>query len=211
MEWAAWAVAPADTMYFPALENLIQYLGALPGVGRRSAQRIAFHILRMDEEQVSELSRALATVRQEIRFCRECGGLTDQEVCDICTDDERDGSLLCVVEEPGDIFAIERTGEYRGRYHVLGGALSPLDGVGPGDLRMEQLSERARPPVNEVFLATNPTLEGDATARYIADLLEDTSIKLTRISHGIPTGTTLEFADQTALARSIRGRRDFEE
>lgn len=172
---------------------------------------MAFHVLRMDPGQVRELARSFTRVQEEIRFCDRCGSLTDSDLCFVCTDGRRDATLLCVVEEAGDVFAIERTGEFRGRYHVLGGALSPLDGIGPADLNLKQLLERLdQEPVQELFLATNPTLEGDATARYVGELVFPRSLKITRISHGIPTGTPLEFADEGALARSIRGRRSME-
>ena len=195
-------------MFFPSLDNLVKNLSGLPGIGQRSALRIAFHILRMDDEQANQLARSLQTVRREIHFCKVCAGLTDQTVCEYCQDDSRSSDLLCIVEEPGDIFAIEKTGEFKGKYHVLGGALSPLDGIGPGELRIRELEERCgKDQVSELFVATNPTLEGDATAQYLADLFsQKPEIKLTRISHGIPTGTQIEFADRAALARSIRGR-----
>ena len=196
-------------MYFPALDNLIRMLAALPGVGRRSAMRIAFHFLRADHEQVEQLSAAMLAIRREIRFCSQCGGLTDRELCNICDDPARSAGMICVVEEPGDIFAIEKTGEFGGTYHVLGGALSPLDGIGPEQLRLPELLNRIKKDADlELFIATNPTLEGDATADYLQDLLKDYAVRITRISHGIPTGTPIEFADRAALARSIRGRRD---
>ena len=195
-------------MYFPALDNLIRMFSSLPGIGPRSAIRIAFHILRADPEQAEELARSIRTAREEILFCESCGGLTDESVCSLCTDERRDDELICVVEEPNDIYAIEKTGEFSGKYHVLNGALSPLDGIGPGDLRIQELLgrvERKRP--REILIATNPTLEGDATAQYLADLLKNRDILITRISHGIPTGGQLEYAESTALARSIQGRR----
>lgn len=199
-------------MHFPALENLIDALSALPGIGRRSALRMAFHILRMDPEQARDLSRCIERVQAEIGFCERCGSLTDEELCSVCTDTRRDARLLCVVEEPGDVYAIERTSEFRGRYHVLGGALSPLDGIGPDDLKLKELIARVdEDPVEEVFLATNPTLEGDATAQYVAGLLRPRALRMTRISHGIPTGTPLEYADEGALARSIRARRSMDD
>lgn len=195
-------------MYYPALENLIRLLGTLPGIGRRSATRIAFHLLHVDADEVEQLSGALRRMREEVHFCQECGGLTDRELCEICEDTGRDDSILCVVEEPNDIYVIEGTGEYRGRYHVLNGALSPMDGIGPEDLRLEELRARilAGNP-RELFIATNPTIEGDATARYLADLFQDRDLSITRISHGIPTGSAIEFAEMSALARSIRSRR----
>ncbi len=196
-------------MYFPALDSLIHILSTLPGIGQRSAQRIAFHLLRQDPRVAMELSRSIAELREQVRFCRECGGLSDREVCSICEDSDRDTASLCVVEEPGDIYAIERTGEYRGKYHVLLGALSPLDGIGPEDLRLKELGERVRTQgYQELFLATNPTMEGGATAHYIADMFAELPIRVTRISHGIPTGAALEFAEQSALARSIRNRQN---
>ena len=196
-------------MSFPALENLVRQLSALPGIGQRSALRIAFHLLKTEEHQPRELGQALVALRDQVRFCKVCGGLSETEMCDICSDTERDDRIICVVEEPGDIFSIEKTGEFRGRYHVLLGALSPLDGVGPEDLRFAELTERLEAGAfEELFVATNPTLEGDATANYLQDLLADREIRLTRISHGIPTGSSIEYADQNALARSIRGRQD---
>ena len=196
-------------MYFPALENLIRLLGTLPGIGHRSALRIAFYLLRSDPEQSEQLIRSIQIVREEICLCRECGGLTDSEICSICDNTDRSQILLCVVEEPGDIYAIEKTGEFNGRYHVLNGALSPLDGIGPEQLRIQELADRIKKnSFSELFIATNPTLEGDATARYLLDIFKDSSIRFTRISHGIPTGTPIEFADSSALSRSIRGRQD---
>jgi len=200
-------------MSFPAFDNLIRLLATLPGIGQRSAQRIAFHLIRSDSFQVRQLADALNEIKRQIRFCSVCGGLTDQEVCTICEDPERNRSVLCIVEEPGDIFAIEKTGEFSGLYHVLMGALSPLDGIGVEELRIEELRERLlREPFEEIFVATNPTLEGDATAHYITTLVGETAtgrdIRLTRISHGIPTGATIEYADPSALARSIKNRQN---
>lgn len=196
-------------MYFPALDNVIQALSALPGIGRRSALRIAFHILRTDKGRVEQLVLAIKDLKETIIFCKECGGISVQEKCPMCEDSERAADLICVVEEPNDIYTIEKTGEFRGRYHVLNGALSPLDGIGPADLRIKELLHKCdKSNIREVLIATNPTLEGDATAEYIAAQLPDKEIRITRISHGIPTGTTLEFADSSALARSIRSRQD---
>lgn len=194
---------------FPALDNLVRLLTTLPGVGERSALRIAFHLLKADPERSADLAGAIRELRERVRFCRQCGGLAEGELCDICSDPARDPNALCVVEEPGDIFAIEKTGEFRGLYHVLLGALSPLDGVGPDDLRLGELFARLQEAgPAELFIATNPTLEGDATAHYIRDRLRNKPIRITRISHGIPTGASIEYADRGALARSIRARQD---
>ena len=196
-------------MYFPALDNLIRQLSALPGIGRRSAMRIAFHLLQSDKEISEQISHAIKKLREEIRFCNICGGLTETDICTICDDTSRDDSIICVVEEPNDIYAIENTGDFKGKYHVLNGALSPLDGIGVEDLRIKELLDRIKTiQPKEIFIATNPTLEGDATARYIADHLEGKDIRVTRISHGIPTGSAIEYADSAALSRSIRGRQD---
>lgn len=196
---------------FSALDNAIELIATLPGIGPRSAARIAFYILRSEEHRVTQLAEALVQLRQNIRFCAECGGLSEHNVCDICSDPGRDRSLLCVVEEPGDIFAIEKTGEFSGVYHVLMGVLSPLDGVGPEDLRIRELLEKTRSDsVKEIFIATNPTLEGDTTANYIQEQLRGQTVRLTRISHGIPTGTAIEYADRNTLARSIRSRTSME-
>lgn len=196
-------------MYFPALDNLVHLMSTLPGIGKRSAVRIAFHLIGSDEHRARELSEAITDLRKSVRFCTICGGLSDRDLCEICADSTRDTGSICVVEEPGDIYAVENTGEYRGRYHVLMGALSPLDGIGPDDLRLKELVERASSPnVSEIIVATNPTMEGDATAQYIYDLLRDRGIRVSRIAHGISTGGAIEYADRSALARSIRNRQD---
>lgn len=195
-------------MYFDSLDNVIRLLSTLPGIGQRSAMRIAFHLLKNDPRHTEQLSRALQELRTTVRFCSQCGGLTDGELCEICSDSSRDPALICVVEEPQDIYAIEKTGEFRGLYHVLMGALSPLDGIGPDDLRIRELIERVKAvSCREIFVATNPTLEGDATAHYITELVRRPGLAVTRISHGIPTGASIEFADSGVLARSIRDRR----
>ncbi len=196
---------------FPALDKLVRMLTTLPGIGERSALRIAFHVLKNEEIQAEQLSEALLDLRKNVHFCSDCGGLSEHEgLCEICSNPARDATTLCVVEEPGDIFAIEKTGEFQGLYHVLMGSLSPLDGVGPEDLRLGELEDRVRekPTFTELFIATNPTLEGDATAHYIHERLRDTGLRLTRISHGIPTGASIEYADRSTLARSIRARMD---
>ena len=194
-------------MLSPAVENLVTQLTKLPGIGRRSAQRLAFHILSTRPEDALELSRAIEEVKARVRFCRECGNLTEQEVCDVCADARRDRSVICVVEQPVDVVSVERTGEYRGLYHVLGGALSPLDGVEPGDLRIDGLLTRvAANGVTEVVLATNPTMTGEATAAYLADRLRDT-VRVTRLASGLPVGGDLEYADEVTLGRAHSGRR----
>ncbi|MBI3396068.1 MAG: recombination protein RecR [Spirochaetia bacterium] len=195
-------------MQLSSLDNVVHLLSALPGIGRRSAQRIAFYLLKTDPSRVEQLCHALLEMRRSVRFCSQCGSLSETELCSICRDPARDQKRLCVVEEPGDIFSIETTGEYRGLYHVLMGALSPLDGIGPEDLRLRELRDRLSPgQFTELFVATNPTLEGDATAHYILELARRPGLTITRISHGIATGASIEFAEQGALARSIRDRR----
>lgn len=196
---------------FPALDSVVRLLTTLPGIGERSALRIAFHLLKQDPQRSREIAAAILELREQVRFCAQCGSLAQAELCDICSDPSREARLLCVVEEPGDVYAIERTGEFKGLYHVLMGALSPLDGIGPDDLRLAELLTRIeKTPPEELFLATNPTLEGDATARYIQDRLRGKALKLTRISHGIPTGAAIEYADRNALARSVRARTSLE-
>jgi recombination protein RecR len=192
----------------PAVENLVVQLTKLPGIGRRTAQRLAFHILSARPEEALELSRAIEEVKQRVRFCRECGNLTEDELCDVCSDARRDRSVICVVEQPVDVVSLERTHEYRGLYHVLGGALSPLDGVEPSDLRIGGLLSRIeRGGVEEVVLATNPTMTGEATAAYIADRLRD-RVRVTRLASGLPVGGDLEYADEVTLGRALAGRRD---
>jgi recombination protein RecR len=192
----------------PAVENLVVQLTKLPGIGRRTAQRLAFHILSARPEEALELSRAIEEVKQRVRFCRECGNLTEEELCDVCSDARRDRSVICVVEQPVDVVSLERTHEYRGLYHVLGGALSPLDGVEPSDLRIAGLLSRIEGgDVEEVVLATNPTMTGEATAAYIADRLRD-RVRVTRLASGLPVGGDLEYADEVTLGRALAGRRD---
>lgn len=198
-------------MQFPALEHLVDTLGSLPGIGKKSARRIAFHLLKSDPELGRRLSESVLRLKSEVRFCSQCGGLSEGELCEICSDSTRDQRLLCVVEDPSDVFSIEDTGEFHGLYHVLMGALSPLDGIGPEDLRIEELSRRIEThPFDEIFMATNPTLEGDATAHYISELFAERGFRFTRISHGIATGASIEYADRGTLARSIRERKSLE-
>ena len=195
-------------MFSPSVENLVAQLTRLPGIGSRTAQRLAFHILQRPKDEVLALSAALADVKERVRFCRECGNLTEEELCGICTDARRDHSLICVVEQPVDLVSLERTHEFRGLYHVLGGALSPLDGVDPGDLRIDELFGRLeRNGVQEVVLATNPTMTGEATAAYLADRLRD-RVRVTRLASGLPVGGDLEYADEVTLGRALVGRRE---
>jgi recombination protein RecR len=192
----------------PAVENLVVQLTKLPGIGRRTAQRLAFHLLSVQAEDAHELSRAIEEVKARVRFCRECGNLTENELCNVCADARRDRAVICVVEQPVDVVSLERTHEYRGLYHVLGGALSPLDGVEPSDLRIGGLFSRIeRGGVEEVVLATNPTMTGEATAAYIADRLRD-KVRVTRLASGLPVGGDLEYADEVTLGRALAGRRD---
>jgi len=192
----------------PAVENLVAQLTKLPGIGRRTAQRLTFHLLSARAEDALELARAIEDVKAKVRFCRECGNLTEDELCQVCSDSRRDRSLICVVEQPVDVVSLERTHEYRGLYHVLGGALSPLDGVEPSDLRIGGLLERVeRDGVEEVVLATNPTMTGEATAAYIADRLRGKA-KVTRLASGLPVGGDLEYADEVTLGRALTGRRE---
>ena len=194
-------------MFSPAVENLVSQLTRLPGVGQRTAQRLAFHLLRVSKDEAGALSAAIAEVKERVRFCRECGNLTEEETCQICRDERRDHTIVCVVEQPADLISVERTHEYRGLYHVLGGALSPLDGVEPRDLRIEQLLERVGDGVvEEVVLATNPTMTGEATAAYLADRLRE-RVSVTRLASGLPVGGDLEYADEVTLGRALAGRR----
>jgi recombination protein RecR len=191
----------------PAIENLVAQLTRLPGIGTRSAQRLAFHLLSVPPDEAGALATAITEVKERVRPCAECGNLTEDELCRVCADPRRERSVICVVEQPVDVLSLERTHEYRGLYHVLGGALSPLDGVEPGDLRVELLFERVRRgDVAEVVLATNPTMTGEATAAYLADRLRD-HVTLTRLASGLPVGGDLEYADEVTLGRALTGRR----
>ena len=194
-------------MYSPAVERLITELTKLPGIGPRTAQRLAYHMLRLKPEEILPLAAAIVDVKEKIGFCRQCFNLAEGELCPICADVRRDGSVLCVVEQPADIIPIERTREFRGLYHVLGGALSPLDGVEAADLHVAELLERAGEGVDEVILATNPTMTGEATAMYVAELLPD-EVRVSRLASGLPVGGDLEYADELTLGRALTGRRD---
>jgi recombination protein RecR len=194
-------------MFSPLVDNLIAQLSRLPGVGTRTAQRLAFHILRVSDEEAAALADAIREVKDKIGFCRECGNLTEDDLCVICQDARRDHSIICVVEQPVDLLSVERTHEYRGVYHVLGGALSPLDGVEPQHLRIDELLGRVeRNGVEEVVLATNPNMTGEATAAYLADRLRDRT-RVTRLASGLPVGGDLEYADEVTLGRALSGRR----
>jgi recombination protein RecR len=194
----------------PALENLVAQLSRLPGVGTRTAHRLAFHLLQRSKDEALALASAIEDVKERVRFCKECGNLTEDEVCAICRDARRDHTLICVVEQPVDLISVERTSEFRGLYHVLGGALSPLDGVEPEHLRIDELLGRVeRNGVQEVVLATNPNMTGEATAAYLADRLRG-RVRVTRLASGLPVGGDLEYADEVTLGRALAGRREME-
>jgi recombination protein RecR len=198
----------ADRVLSPAVDNLVAQLTRLPGVGTRTAQRLAFHLLRVPKEEALALAQAIEEVKERVRFCRECGNLTEDETCAICLDARRDHSVICVVEQPADLISLERTAEFRGLYHVLGGSLSPLDGVEPEHLRIDELLHRVeRNGVQEVVLATNPNMTGEATASYLADRLRG-RVRVTRLASGLPVGSDLEYADEVTLGRALSGRRE---
>jgi recombination protein RecR len=205
--------------YTPALARLIQLLGKMPGIGEKSAARLAFFILRGDDSYAHDLAKAVEAVKRETRFCSSCYGLTEADPCDICSDPKRDHSQLCVVEEPSDVFAVERAHGFRGLYHVLHGAISPLDGRGPEQLRIKELIRRLgnrsativaegaeKSGISEVVIATNPTVEGEATAVYLARLIKPLGISVSRIAYGVPVGGNLEYVDQATIGRALKGR-----
>jgi recombination protein RecR len=195
-------------VYEGPVQDLIDELGRLPGVGPKSAQRIAFHLLATDPADVTRLAHALIEVKDKVRFCSICGNVAEAEQCRICLDSRRGSEVICVVEEPKDVAAVERTREFRGRYHVLGGAISPIEGVGPDDLRIRELLARlADGAVQEVILATDPNTEGEATATYLARLLAPLGLRVTRLASGLPVGGDLEYADEVTLGRAFEGRR----
>ncbi len=195
-------------MYEGAVQDLIDELGRLPGIGPKSAQRIAFHVLQTPEVDVRRLAEALIQVKERVRFCAICGNVSEAEQCRICLDPRRESSSICVVEESKDVVAVERTREFRGRYHVLGGAISPIEGIGPGELRFTELFARLSDgAVKEVIIATDPNLEGEATATYLARLLQPLDIRVTRLASGLPVGGDLEYADEITLGRAFEGRR----
>ena len=191
------------------MTRLVQQLTRLPGIGEKTAGRLAFHILRADRGYAQELAAAIVAVKDEIRLCSTCFALTEADPCSLCTDPERSDEILCVVEEPADLLAVERVREFRGRYHVLHGALAPLDGIGPDELKIQPLLVRLRnSALREVILATNPTAEGEATALYLARLLKPLGLRVTRIAHGLPVGGDLEYADVMTVGRALEGRRE---
>jgi recombination protein RecR len=195
-------------MYDGIVQELIDELGRLPGIGPKSAQRIAFHILQTESFDTTRLANILLEVRDKVRFCSICGNVAEQDTCSICRDPRRNASIICVVEEAKDVVAIERTREFRGLYHVLGGAISPIDGIGPDDLRIQQLVQRlADSTVTEVIIATDPNLEGEATATYLTRLLVQPGLRVTRLASGLPVGGDLEYADEVTLGRAFEGRR----
>jgi recombination protein RecR len=195
-------------VFGPSVDNLVAQLSRLPGVGTRTAQRLAFHLLQVPKDEAGALARSIDEVKERVRFCRECGNLTEEELCAICLDARRDHSVVCVVEQPVDLVSLERTHEFRGLYHVLGGALSPLDGVEPEHLRIDELLRRVdRNGVQEVVLATNPNMTGEATAAYLADRLRG-RVRVTRLASGLPVGGDLEYADEVTLGRALAGRRE---
>ena len=196
-------------MYEGAIQDLIDALGRLPGIGPKSAQRIAFHILQSDAEVASALVDSIRVVKERVKFCVVCGNVAEEDECRICRDPRRDNSIICVVEESKDVIAIERTREFRGKYHVLGGAISPIDGIGPEQLRIRELMVRlADAGIVEVILATDPNLEGEATATYLSRLIKPMDIKVSRLASGLPVGGDLEYADEVTLGRAFEGRRD---
>ncbi len=195
--------------YTQPVQALIDELGRLPGVGPKSAQRIAFHLLKLPNDDVARLARAITEAKAKVRFCARCWNVAEAELCPICLDDRRDSSVVCVVEESRDIVAIEKTGEFKGRYHVLMGAMSPLEGIGPEQLKMKELFARIEPEdVREVILCTNPNTEGEVTAMYIARMMKPFGVRVTRIASGLPVGGDLEYADELTLGRALEGRRD---
>jgi recombination protein RecR len=196
-------------VYTQPVQALIDELGRLPGIGPKSAQRIAFHLLKLPTEDVTRLAMSISDAKARVRFCTRCWNFADGELCPICLDDRRDATTLCVVEESRDIISIEKTGEFRGRYHVLLGAMSPLDGVGPEQLKMKELFARLEPEgVQEVIVCTNPNTEGEVTAMYLARMLRPFGIRVTRIASGLPVGGDLEYADELTLGRALEGRRE---
>jgi recombination protein RecR len=197
------------TIYAGPVQDLIDELGRLPGIGPKSAQRIAFHLLMVSKDDALRLARAIGEVKDRVSFCTDCFNVAEGDRCGVCLDSRRDPTVLCVVEEPRDLVAVEKTGEFRGRYHVLQGAISPIEGIGPEQLRIRELLARIEPQgVTEIILCTNPNLEGEATALYLGRLLKPLGIRVTRIASGLPVGGDLEYADELTLGRALEGRRE---
>ncbi len=198
-------------MYDGAIQDLIDELGRLPGIGPKSAQRIAFYIIQSERVDVTRLADVLRTVKERVKFCTECGNISEEDLCRICQDPRRDASIICVVEEPKDVMAIEKTREFRGKYHVLGGAISPIDGVGPENLRIRELMVRlGNTQIQELIIATDPNLEGEATASYLIRQIKPLGVKVSRLASGLPVGGDLEYADEVTLGRAFEGRRTVE-
>ncbi len=189
-----------------SLHELIEEFAQLPGIGRKSAQRLALYILKLPKEEVAAMAAALMNVKEKMRYCTTCWNFTETDPCPVCSNPKRDANIICVVEEPNDVMAIEKTNDYRGHYHVLGGALAPLEGIGPEDLKVKELLVRITPEVHEVILALNPNIEGEATTIYLTRLLKPLGVDVTRLARGIPIGGDLEFADEATLSRAIEGR-----
>jgi recombination protein RecR len=196
-------------VYEGPIQDLIDELNRLPGIGPKSAQRLAFHIVKTQAQDARRLADAITRAKERVRFCRECFGVSEGELCRVCADPTRDLAVVCVVEEPKDVSAVEKAGVVKGRYHVLGGAISPMQGVGPDDLRVQELLDRvSRNGIGEVILATNPNLEGNATAMYVAGLLKPLGVRVTRLASGLPVGGDLEYADEVTLGQALEGRRE---
>ena len=195
--------------YTGPISRLIEEFSKLPGVGRKTAQRLAFHVINMNMNDVEALSKAIVDAKKEIRYCSVCYNITDKAVCSMCSNKNRDDSVICVVEDPRDVAAMEKTKEFNGKYHVLNGVISPMDGIGPDMIRIKELIQRlSNQDVKEIIMATNPTIEGEATAMYIARLLKPMGIKVTRIAHGLPVGGDLEYADEVTITKALEGRRE---
>ncbi len=197
------------SFYAAPIAKLIDELSKLPGVGSKTAQRLAFHILNMSLEDVEQLSGSITSAKKNIRYCKICCNITDSDTCNICSNTKRDSSMICVVEDPKDVVAMEKTREFKGLYHVLNGAISPMEGIGPEEIRIKELLKRiAENEIKEIILATNPNIEGEATAMYISRLLKPVGIMVTRIAHGVPVGGDLEYADEVTLMKALEGRRE---
>ncbi|MGL4797156.1 MAG: recombination mediator RecR [Paraclostridium sp.] len=195
--------------YSGPISRLIEEFSKLPGVGRKTAQRLAFHVINMNINDVEALSKAIIDAKREIRYCSICYNITDKDICSMCSNKNRDSSVICVVEDPRDVAAMEKTKEFNGQYHVLNGVISPMDGIGPDMIRVKELIQRlSNQDVKEIIMATNPTIEGEATAMYIARLLKPMGIKVTRIAHGLPVGGDLEYADEVTITKALEGRRE---